>query len=313
MIFDDINENELHQIINNLKKELNTLAINMSIKDITNIGVIPFDKLDTIGNVLSGVTEAYEMAKQVGPNEIFIKDKSENTRGMLEWKDLVFDIIDNKKVKLNYIGDVLDVKNDKLTIQEAFSKIKDKDNNNIPIGIFLSIAEENNKVIDFDKIIISDVINNIKIKQIKHKIIINLATQSIQDIKFLKWLKLVLNKNRNISEQLIFSVTAYSVAKDIEIFIEFVKFTKENYTNSMIKRFDINFIEIEKIQEINPSCIRLARDYTNGICNDINKKSMVDSICKISELLDIEVYAENVKDENDFNLIKTIGVNGIGR
>ena len=313
MIFEDINETELNEIISNLKEKLNSLSQSVKIKDITNIGVIAFDQLDTVGSVLSGVTEAYEMAKQVGPNEIFIKDKNENTRGMLEWKNLVFDIIDNKKVTLNYIGDVIDVKNENLTIQEAFSKIKDKDNNNIPIGIFLSIAEENNKVIDFDKIIISDVINNIKEKEIKHKIVINLATQSIQDIKFLKWLKDLLNKNRNISEQLIFSVTAYSVAKDIEIFIEFVKFAKENYTNSMIKRFDINFIEIEKIQEINPSCIRLARDYTNGICNDVNKKSMVDSICKISELLDIEVYAENVKDENDFNLIKTIGVNGIGR
>jgi len=313
MIIDNTNEDEFNKTISKLKNDFNALSIKINKKDIANIGIMAFDQFNTIGEVLSGVTEAYEMAKQVGPNEVFVKNKNENTRGMLEWKDLVFDIIDNKKVKVNYIGDVLDIKDDKLTIQEAFSKIKDNEDKDIPIGIFLSVAQENHKVIDFDKIIINHVINDIKTNNIKHKIAINLANESIQDIKFLKWLRELLLENEQLSNQLIFSITAYSVAKDIEVFVEFVKFSKENNTNSMIKRFDINFIEIEKIQEINPSCIRLARDYTNGICNDVNKRSMVDSICKISELLDIEVYAENVKDDNDFNLIKTIGVNGIGR
>jgi len=312
MIVEEIDEKKLNELTRLLKKEFLDLANDIDKKDIANIGIIAFDQFDNVGEILSGVTEAYEMAKQVGPNEFFIKDKNEDSRGLLQWKELVFDIIDNKKVEINYIGDVLD-ENENVSMQEAFSKIKDEDNQDIPIGIFLSIAQENNRIIDFDKIIINSVINKIKKDNIEYKIIINLATQSISDIKFLKWLRKILEENSQIANQLIFSVTAYSVAKDIELFVEFVNFTKQNHTNTMIKRFDINFIEIEDIQSINPTCIRLARDYTNGICHDVNKKSMVDSICKISELLGIEVFAENVKDDEDYKLIKTLGTKGISR
>jgi len=312
MIFDDLTKEELKNITYLLKEEFINLAKELNKKDIANIGIIAFDQFDTVGGILSGVTEAYEMAKQVGPNEFFVKDKKEDSRGLLQWKELVFDIIDNKKVEINYIGDVLD-ESENVFMKEAFSKIKDENNNDIPIGIFLSIAEENNRIIDFDKIIINSVINKIKEDNIKYKIVINLATQSISDIKFLKWLRTKLEENNQIANQLIFSITAYSVAKDIELFVEFVNFTKLNHTNTMIKRFDINFIEIEDIQIINPTCIRLARDYTNGICHDLNKKSMVDSICKISELLGIEVFAENVKSNDDYKLIKTLGTKGISR
>jgi len=311
-ITDDISEKELKEYTDELKKKFLILSEKYNKKDIANIGIIGFDQFDNVGEILSGVTEAYEMAKQVGPNELFIKDKNEDSRGLLQWKELIVDIIDNKKVDINYIGDVLD-ENDNIFMKEAFSKIKDEKDKDIPIGIFLSIAEENNRIIDFDKIIVSNVIEKIKKDDIKYKIIINLATQSIADIKFLKWLREILSKNSKIAHQLIFSVTAYSVAKDIELFIEFVNFSKQNETNTMIKRFDINFIEVEEIQKINPTCIRLARDYTNGIHNDINKKTMVDTICKISELLDIEVYAESVEDEEDYNLIKSLGTKGISR
>jgi len=312
MIIDDINDEELKNMTNLIKNEFINLSKEVNKKDIANIGIIAFDQFDTVGEILSGVTEAYEMAKQVGPNEVFIKDKNENSRGLLQWKELVSDIIDNEKVEISYICEVLD-ENENIFMQEAFSKIKDENSNDIPIGIFLSIAQENNRIIDFDKIIINSVINEIKKDNIKHKIVVNLATQSISDIKFLKWLRKKLEENNLISKQLIFSITAYSVAKDIELFVEFVNFTKRNHTNTMIKRFDINFIEIEDIQIINPTCIRLARDYTNGICHDLNKKLMVDSICKISELLGIEVFAENVKDNDDYKLIKTLGTKGISR
>jgi EAL domain-containing protein (putative c-di-GMP-specific phosphodiesterase class I)/uncharacterized membrane protein len=312
MIVNEIDELELNKLTKKLKEDFIILAEKINKKDIANIGIIGFDSFDNVGEILSGVTEAYEMAKQVGPNELFIKDKNEDSRGLLEWKELVFDIIDNKKVEVNYIGDVID-ENENISMKEAFSKIKDNEKQDIPIGIFLSIAQENNRIIDFDKIIIMNVINRMKKENIKYKVIVNLATQSIADIKFLQWLRKILEENKQISNQLIFSLTAYSVAKDIELFVEFVNFTKQNNTNSMIKRFDLNFIEIEDIQNINPTCIRLARDYTNGITQDINKKAMVDSICKITELLGIEVFAENVKNDDDYKLIKTLGTKGISR
>ena len=81
----------------------------------------------------------------------------------------------------------------------------------------------------------------------------------------------------------------------------------------MIKRFELKFLEIEKIKDIKPDCIRLAKDYTQEISSDINKKILVDSICKISSLLDIKLYAENVQNEVDYELVKSLELDGVSR
>jgi EAL domain-containing protein (putative c-di-GMP-specific phosphodiesterase class I)/GGDEF domain-containing protein len=295
-----------------LKKELEKLSLKINKVNIANIGAVPFTNLDTFGSVMSGASEAYEMAKQIGPNEVFIRKENNKSRGMLEWKRLVFDIIDNNKIDLDYIGDIKDL-NDNLILQEAFSKMKDNQNNNLPIGIFLSVAEENGKIVDFDKIIIQKVIDYIYKNNIKHKISINLSIDSIKNIEFLSWLNTILDLNKDISNQIIFSLTAYNIAKYLKLFKEFTGIVKSKNTQVMIKRFDIKFIKIDQIKDIHPDCIRLARDYTTNISEDINKKSLVDSICKISELIDIKIYAESVTSENDFRLLKSFGLDGISR
>lgn len=312
MLAKDVSLEDMKTISQNLTKQFDKLGEKIGKPNIANIGIAPFNQLDTLGGVLSGASEAYEMAKQIGPNEIFIKKENTQSRGMLEWKELVFDIIDNQKVNIDYIGDIKN-KNNNTIIQEAFSNMIDKDGKDIPIGIFLSIAQENHKVIDFDKIIIKKVINHIKIRNIKHQISINLSIDSIKDVQFLSWLKDIIRQNNKISQQLIFSLTAYNVAKYIDLFKEFVKLIKNNNSQIMIKRFDVKFIQIEQIKDINPDSIRLARDYTNGICKDTNKKSLVDAICKISGLLDIKIYAENVKDDVDLEMIKVLELDGVSR
>jgi len=313
MIIKNINENDVKKIGLEFKKKFEILANKFDKDDIANIGIVSFSQLDTMGTVLSGVSEAYEMAKQIGPNEFYIKKQNNDARGMLEWKSIVFDIIDTQNINIDYIGDILCTKTNNLLIQEAFSSMKDKNNENIPIGIFLSIAQENNKVVDFDKIIVEKIIEYINKNKIKHKILINLSIQSIQDIIFLSWLKDMIKANKSISNQLVFALTAYSISTHINEFETFVKFIEEQNALTMIKRFDIKFVKIDDLKKLKPNSIRLSRDYTSCICEDINKKSLVDSICKISELVNIKVYAESVVDDNDLNIIKTLELDGVSR
>ena len=234
---------------------------------------------------------------------------------MDEWKNLIFDIVDNSKFELKYIGNAytLDNSTNNIIMQEAFATIKDKDNLDIPIGTFVSIAERYEKIIDFDKKIITKVINNILINKIQHSISINLSLESISNTSFILWLEKTIQEHKSIASQLAFSITAYAVAKDVDKFKFFADEMHQCGAKVIIKRFESKFIPLNNIKDFNLDYIRLAREYTHNITNDSSKQSFIEAIVELSNLLNIQLFAENVHDDEDLETIKKLEVYAASR
>lgn len=311
LIAKNIKKEDVVLLTKHLKEKFEKLNRDIKLSNISNIGVTMFNQIGTIPEMLSAATEARESAKQIGPNEAFIRDEHDLARDMESWKKLIFDIIDNGKFKVGYIGDafVLNGKDEsKLIMQEAFTSAFDKNGESIPIGTFISIAEKYEKVIDFDKAVINSVINHVKSNNISHSISINLSLDSIVDINFITWLERMLINNASIASKLVFSITAYGVAKDINKFKEFSKIINNYGGKIIVKRFESKFIPLQNIKDLNLDYIRLARDYTNGISSDSGKYAFVESMQDLCNLINIKVMAENVKSDDDLEKVKEIGL-----
>lgn len=311
IIAKDKNSSKIQELTTYLKNEFELFSKEVNKTNIAHIGATPFNQIGTTPEMLIAANEACETAKQIGPNEASIRDENDLARDMLSWKDLIFDIIDNSKFDVGYIGDakiLASLDEHKLVMQEAFTNAKDKNNVQIPIGTFVSIAEKYDKVIDFDKAVINKVISHIQTNNITHDISINLSLDSIVHSSFLTWLSDTLLKNQNISTQLVFSITAYAVAKDFDIFKNFSKIVHLADSKIIIKRFESKFIPLDKIKDLKIDYIRLARDYTNGINKDAGKLAFVESMQELSSLLNIKVYAENVKDDDDLAIVKKLNL-----
>jgi EAL domain-containing protein (putative c-di-GMP-specific phosphodiesterase class I)/HAMP domain-containing protein len=316
MIAKNMKEDEIKKAIHCLKIALESFALSFEIDNVAHTGGTPFNPIGTTPGILASANEAYEKAKLIGTNEAFIRDDTDLARDMNEWRDLVFDIIDNHKFDISYIGQAFcfDIKEQDLVVmEEAFTQAKDKNNELIPIGTFISIAEKYDKILDFDKAVVKRVIQHIKDKNITHSISINLSLDSVFDIKFKNWLKGIILENKEIASQLVFSVTAYGAAKDVETFKYFIEAIHEAGAKIIIKRFETKFIPLDSIKDFNLDYIRLARDYTDGICKDSSKKGFVEAMQELSSLLTIKVFAENVKDDDDFKIVKDIGLYGASR
>ena len=298
-----------------LQKKFEELASEYIKKDIVHIGSTPFNPIGTIPQILQAANEAYEKATLIGPNEIFIAENPTTARDMEEWKNLIFDIVDNSKFNLKYIGNATTLNNssDDIVMQEAFASIKDKENTDIPIGTFVSIAERYGKIIDFDKKIITKVINNILINKINHDISINLSIESISNTGFILWLEKTIDMHKSIAKQLVFSVTAYAVAKDVEKFKFFADEMHQHGAKIIIKRFESKFIPLNNIKDFNLDYIRLAREYTNNVTHDSSKQSFIEAIVDLTHLLNIKLFAENVLEDEDLETIRELKVYGASR
>jgi len=300
---------DIEQLISKLKTSLEKLATQYKLQCIAHVGVTPFNPISTTDAILAQANEAYEMAKQVGKNEAFIRDKDDLARDMLEWKELITDIVYNNKFTVGYINQSVQMDNPSiLLLEEAFTSAKDKNGEKIAIGTFISIAEKYDMVIDFDKAVISEVINNIKRNNITHEILINLAFDSLINGDFKNWIKDTLIENSQIASQLVFSVTAYGCVRDTESFKNFTDLVHTYNGKIIVKRFETKFIPLDTLKDFNLDYIRLARDYTSGITNDYTKQSFVESICEGSKLFNIKVFAENVDDAECFITLRELGL-----
>jgi len=316
MILKQVTEDEAKLIITQLKEQFDKLSKEVTKIEIAHIGGTQFNLIGTSSSMLASATEAYEKAKLIGPNEFFIQEDNDSARDMKQWKDLVFDIIDNQKFIVEYIGQTYglsDQNKDELLMEEAFTKAKDNQGEFIPIGTFVSIAEKYDKIIDFDKMVIRTVIEHIKSTKVQYAIAINLSFDSVFDIKFKNWLKEIILENSSIASQLIFSVSAYGVTKNVEKFKYFIEAIHQAGAKIIIKRFETKFIPLNDIKNFNLDYIRLARDYTLDIHKDSSKLGFVESMQELAKLLNIKVFAENVHDEKDLKIVKDLGLYGASR
>lgn len=315
MIAKNVTYQQALDITEKLQKELDILAQKINKLNIAHIGAAPFNQFGTTQEMLSAAHEAYETAKQVGPNEAVIKDDSSLSKDMTEWKELAFDIIDNGKFTVEYINDayLLNSDNEKIIMQEAFTKALDSKGNVIPIGTFISIAEKFDKIFELDIKVVQKVIEYIQSNSISHEISVNLSLSSINNADFRIQLKDLLIKHADTASQLVFSITSYGVSQDIEHFQSFVNDVHSVGSKIIIKRFETKFITLEQIKQLHLDYIRLARDYTDGIANDNTKKGFVESMQDLAALLNIKVFAENVKDDKDMEIVKSLDLYGASR
>lgn len=278
--------------------------------DIAHIGVAVFDPFSSKNTILLAANEAYEQAQLIGANSYYLRQGEDRAKDMAEWKELVFDTIDRNNYKVSYLGAVENMQTGKVMMEEAFSEAFDKSGQPVSIATFVSIAEKFVKIVDLDEGVITRTVEHIKANKTPHLVAINLSSRTVKNSDFRARLGGLIANNKAVAKHIVFSLSAYAVAKEINVYKEFISFAHSLNMKVIIKRFETQSMAPDLIKELRPDFVRLARDIGNGISRDEHKKEFTRTMIEVCELLDIQVLAENVKSETDFNCLKDIGVTG---
>lgn len=308
-----INSKQAEQLAKLLSDSFAELGKKFENQDIVHIGVAVFNPLNSTATILAAANEAFEQSKLIGPNSFYIRPGDDQSKDMAEWKSMVFDIIDQDKYRLSFIGQIENFKTGQVMMEEAFIEAHDAQGNAIPIGTFVSIAEKFEKIIDLDKGVIEKVVRHIKMQQTHHAIAVNISTRTVKNSDFRLWLTRQLQRHQSISNQIVFSFSAYAVAKEFNVYKEFIKFIHDNGARVILKRFDTHSMSVEMAKNLNPDYIRLGRELCNGISTGSGKQAFAETIKDVGDLLDICILAENIVSESDYSVIKEIGLTGASR
>ncbi|MBR9884161.1 MAG: EAL domain-containing protein [Oceanospirillales bacterium] len=316
LIADCQNQKSAEALCEAVLKRLATLGAAYDKTSVAHIGGVAFDPQGTTAELVSAATEAYEKARLIGQNSFAFTEYSANTRSMDEWKRLVGDIVDNKRVEIDYgikAYSLADNESDKLVLEEAMSRVLDEKGEALPIGTFISVAETLGRILEFDLHIVEQVIKRIRTEAIDHDIAVNVSFTALASNEFRSALYELLKDNQDIAGHLVFSVTAYGATRDIKAFASFIDFIHRNGARIILKRFESRFIAMDDLKQFRLDYIRLARIYTENIGNDSEKRRLVEAMKELGELLNVRILAESVASDADYQAVREIGLTAASR
>ena len=308
-----VGEEQAESIAKSLSVSFGELGEHYNKTDIAHIGVAEFDPFSSADTILLAANEAYEQARLIGTNSYYLRKGEDRAKDIVEWKELVFDIVDNDDYSVSYVEETVNLQTGHVLMRDAFSEALDKNGDVLSIGTFVSIAEKFVKIVDLDKGVTARAVEYIKANKIAYEIAINLSARTVKNSDFRSWLTALLTDNKSIADQIVFSVSAYAVTKEIGVYKEFIGFVQDLNAKVLIKRFETQSIAPEKIKQLKPDYIRLARDIGNGIEGDREKYEFAKIMVEVGNLLDIQVLAENIQADEDLACLNEVGVLGVSR
>ena len=295
-----------------LTNKFNQLANKFNLTDMAHIGAGAFDSCSDITTVLHAAYEAFESAKQIGPNEAVINQQSGQALDLQQWHDLAKQCVNAGDFEIDYVkpSKLLKAEDDieQMVMVEAFARVEDRLGNNVAMATFISIIEKFQLHKAFDQQVINKIITDIEQQDFKHQFLINLSIDSISNADFIHWLEKKLVEKKTIAPQLVFSITAYAVAKQQQAFKQFIDTIHQLGSAVIIKRYDPTLLPIKALQGIKVDAIRLAKEQTLNIATELPKQQFVQALQELTLLLNIKLYAEDVITQADMQVLMELGV-----
>ena len=282
--------------------------------DLIHIGGTAFDLYGSLDTVLASANKAYEISKEKGINTYHIIGEEDIEKNYALIDNSVIDVINNASFDIDFVLDsFLFDKPEVLVMNEVSPQLFDHDGKKLAIGSFVAVAQKLKMADKFDKEVIQKSINFIKEKEISHEIAINLSISSIENDNFIKWLENILNENKSVMKNIVFSITSYSAYLHKEAFVDFVEKIHKIGAKILLKRYKTDEYPLNQLEDLNLDYIRMSKDYTNNFTNDIVKKHKVKNVIIFGELNNINIIADSVKLEADYDLLDRLGTYATSR
>lgn len=296
-----------------LTAELARLGAEQDQVDLAHLGIVPVIAVDSAFSLVEAAHEACRQAQMIGANRYYLSHREHSVRDIAEWTILISRCIAQADYALLLHDPVQPCAGGPALMEEAFVQARDPDGQSIDPASLVVIAEKLEKIAELDRGVIVKTLQRIDEDAIAHAIAVNLATASVKNPAFRSWLQALLQGNADARRQLVFSFSAYAVAKNLPVYREFFEQLRQWGGAIMIKRFESQSLSPEQLQQLKPNYLRLSRELSNNIGNVSSQRQFIQAILHLADLLGFAVLAENVKSDSDLAILQAMGIVGASR
>ena len=280
--------------------------------NIFHIAGAPIDKYGTTDSIMALVYNTYDEAVLKAGNNYTIVEESKISEEVKKVEEKVKLIVEENIFDITFTFDCYSFE-DELLIRELKPILIDDEGKEIPIGSFIAICVKLGLNKRFDEEVILKVVEFAKHNKLNYKIAINLSINTISDFGFMQFLNNLVEENRDIMNYILFSITSYTASAYKYDFIKFVKELNRLGIEILVKRYKAKEYPLEELAELNIHYIKIDKELTQNIHNDLLKKHRIKNIMIFAEIHDVKIIVENVESDKDYTYLSKLDLYAVNR
>ena len=195
---------------------------------------------------------------------------------------------------------------------EACVRILGSDGTLIRAGLFIATAKRLGALQLLDRVVVEKVLQHIATHgPIKGgATAVNLSVDSIIDPAFVEWLHGKLAAQREVARNIIVEVAEHAIIGHLEAVKAAFSRLRETGARLSIDRFGQSTASVGYLRGLLVDYIKLDGGYTRGLVESSDRQFFVQALVGIAHGLGIQVVTEYIETEQDFQMAKSLMVDG---
>ncbi len=288
--------------------QLDELASIMHVDAIAQIGIACFDGSRGIGRILADADSGLSQAEHEGVNTYAVQSKVSEATGNQAWEVLIKSALESGRIRL--LAQAVVNNNRERIYSEVLIRIVDDNGNQVSPGAFASMAERLNMNVALDRHVISLATQMLELDP-AHKLGVNIAARSIRDESLLAWLDEYFSQHKEMAKLICFEVTEHGLLQNIAAADRFITLVHKYGGNVVMEHFGTRLSSFQTLRQLKLDYIKLDGSYTRHIAEHSDNRFFLQTVTDIAHGLDIQIIAEHVETEADFQSLQTIGINAM--
>ena len=278
-------------------------------------GIAMFNTGMSYGDVLSRADNALQTARVQGINTCSLyaapEKMTETMPGRQAWQAIVRDAVDSENIILHAQTVINASDKNKLLHKEILLRLAGPDDVLWTAGMFLPVAEQIGLAKALDQIVIKKVLTEVCQSRAAAEFAINISASAIHDADFPTWFDAMLKEAGKPTKDIVFEISESTVVHDIDSVHQLAEIARKHGYGFAVDHFGRGMTAFGYLKSLRPNYVKIDGLYMSDLVDSQDDQFFVSSLCKVAHSLDIVVIAEAVENDEQLNVLKQLGVDGV--
>jgi EAL domain-containing protein (putative c-di-GMP-specific phosphodiesterase class I) len=232
--------------------------------------------------------------------------------GQQQWKGILDQALSERKIVL-YAQPVVNVLDkEKIYHLEIFSRIIQEDGSLLSAGVFMPFAERLQLVSYLDRIVLEEVIRIGTSETVGNNVAVNVSSASLENDSFRNWVYSVLKTLPEKAPRINFEFAEFGAVQNLDLLKEFSVAVRQLGHLVGLDHYGQSFSHLGYLKSLRPDYVKIDRAYTGELKDEeSDSRFFIGSLCSVAHSLDIDVIAEGVETEQQWDLLKELNIDAI--
>ena len=281
---------------------------------VCSVGGVYYSSHCNFRDLLAKADTALAAAKHEGPNCWYLEpahcEDGQTVQGKVWWRQNLEQSLADRAINL-YGQHVVKTESPSEPLHmELYSRITIDQDNEVPAGVFIPLAERADVITQLDRKVIELMLDTYQSWQ-DRQLAVNLSVTSILDDEFVDWLSGRLKTLADSTLKIYFELSEINVVRNIETITAFSRHIRELGHHVGIDHFGKSFSNFGYLKSLQPEYVKIDQTFTRELgSGNRDAYFFIGSLRSVAHSLDIKVIGEGVETEGQLSMFEELKVDG---